>query len=39
MSQFNKIKLYTSFTQLQDTYSTQVPIDYKPGDDGTYPGT
>ena len=39
MNQFNKIKIYTSFTQQQDTYSTQVPKDYKPGDAGTYPGT
>ena len=30
---------YTIFTQQQDTNSIQVPIDYKPGDSGTYPAT
>ena len=30
MSQFNIIKLYTIFTQQQDTNSIQVPIDYNP---------
>ena len=39
MKQFNIIKIYTIFTQQQDTNSIQVPIDYKPGDTGTYPGT
>ena len=39
MNQFILIKIYTIFTQQQDTESTQVPIDYKPGDTGTYPGT
>ena len=38
MNQFNMIKIYTIFTQQQDTNSIQVPIDYKPGDTGTYPG-
>ena len=36
MNQFNVIKIYTIFIQQQDTNSTQVPIDYKPGDTGTY---
>ena len=36
---FNIIKIYIIFTQQQDTNSTQVPIDEKPGDTGTYPGT
>ena len=39
MNQFNIIKIYTIFTQQQDTNSIQVPIDYKLGDTGTYPGT
>ena len=39
MNQFNIIKIYTVFTQHQDTNSIQVAIDYKPGDIGTYPGT
>ena len=39
MKQFNVIKIYTIFTQQQDTNSTQVPKDYKPGDTGIYPGT
>ena len=30
MDQFNIIKIYTIFTQQQDTNSVQVPIDYKP---------
>ena len=38
MNQFNRIKIYTIFTQQQDTNSIQVPIDYKPGDSGTCPG-
>ena len=37
--QFNIIKMYTTFTQQRDTNSVQVPMDYKPGDTGTYPGT
>ena len=39
MDQFDIIKIYTIFTQLQDTNSIQVPIDYNLGDTGTYPGT
>ena len=39
MNQFNVIKVYTIFTQQQDTNSIQMPIDYKSGDTGTYPGT
>ena len=39
MNQFNMIKIYTVFTQQQDTNSIPVPIDYKLGDTGTYPGT
>ena len=31
--------LITIFTEQQDTNSIQVPIDYKPGDTGTYSGT
>ena len=38
MNQFNIIKMYTIFTQQQDTNSIQVPIDCKPGETGTYPG-
>ena len=38
MNQFN-IKIYPVFTQQQDTGSIQVPIDYKLGDTGTWPGT
>ena len=38
MNQFNIIKIYTIFTQQQDTNSFQIPIDCKPGDTGTYPG-
>ena len=32
-------KIYTIFTQPQDTNSIQVFIDYKLGDTGTYPET
>ena len=39
MNQFNIIKIYTVFTQQQDTNSIQVSLDYKPGDTGAYPGT
>ena len=39
MNQFNITKIYTIFTQEQDTNSIQVPIDYKPGDTGIYPET
>ena len=39
MNQFNITKIYTIFTQKQETNSIQVPIDYKPGDIGTYPET
>ena len=38
MNQFNIIKIYTIFTQQQDTNSIQVPIECKPGDTGTYAG-
>ena len=38
MNQFNRIKIYTIFTQQQDTNSIQVPIDYKPGNTRTYHG-
>ena len=38
MNQFNIIKIYTYFTQQQDTNSIHIPIDYTPGDTGTYPG-
>ena len=38
MNQFNIIKIYKIFTQQHGTNSIQVPIDYKPGDIGTYPG-
>ena len=39
MNQFNIIKIYTVFTQQQDTNSIQVSLDYKPGDTETYPET
>ena len=39
MNQFNTIKNYIMFTQLYDKNSIQVPIDYKLGHPGTYPGT
>ena len=39
MSQFTIIKIYTIFTQQQGTNCIEVPIDYTPGDPGTYPGT
>ena len=39
MNQFNIIKIYTIFTQQQDTNTIQVSIDYKLGDTGTYQGT
>ena len=39
MNQFNMIKIYTIFTQQQDTNSIPVPVDYKLGDTGTYPET
>ena len=32
-------KIYTIFTQQQDTNSTQVPIVCEPGHTGTYPET
>ena len=35
MDQFDIIKIYTVFTQQQDTDSIQVPIDCKLGDTGT----
>ena len=37
MNQFNITKIYTIFTQEQDTNSIQVSINYKPGDTGIYP--
>ena len=37
MNQFNIIKIYIIFTQQQDINS--IPIDYKPEDTRTYPGT
>ena len=39
MHQFKIIKVYTIFTPQQVTNSMQIPLDYKPGDTGTYPGT
>ena len=36
MNQLKTIKFYMIFTQQQDTNSVQIPIDYKPGDTGTY---
>ena len=39
MNQFNIVKIDAAFTQQQDTNSIQVPVDCKPGDTGTYPGT
>ena len=39
MKQFNIINIYTIFTLQWDTNFIQVPIDYKLGDTGTYPGT
>ena len=37
MNQFN-CKIYTVFTQQQDTNFIQVPIDYKSKDTGPYSG-
>ena len=39
MIQYDIIKIYTIFTQQQDTNSIQVPIAFKLGDTGTYPET
>ena len=39
MNQFNVIKIYIIFTQQQSTNSILVPIDYKPRDPETNPGT
>ena len=39
MNQFNKIKIFTIFTQQHDINSIQFLIDCKLGDTGTYPGT
>ena len=39
MNQFNIIQIYIVFTQQENPNSIQVPIDYKLGDTGTYPGT
>ena len=39
MTLFNKIRIYTIFTQQYNTDSIQIPIDYKLGDTGTYPET
>ena len=36
MNQFNVIKIYTIFTQQQDTNSIQVPIDYKPRSNSSF---
>ena len=38
MNQFNRIKIYTNFSY-NNRIQIQVPIDYEPGDTGTYPGT
>ena len=38
MTLLNTIKIYTIFTQQYNTDSIQIPIDYKLGDTGTYPG-
>ena len=38
MRQFSIIKIYSIFTQQQDTNSIQVPKGYKLGDTGTYAG-
>ena len=38
MNQIIIIKIYTIFTQQQDTNSIQIAIDYKPRDMGIYPG-
>ena len=38
ISQFNIIKIYTVFTQVQDINSIKVPIHYKLGDTRTDPG-
>ena len=37
MNQFNRIKIYSAFTQQQDTNSTQISKDCQLGDTGTYP--
>ena len=39
MNQFNIIEIYTIFPQQYNPNSIQFPIDYKLGDNGTYPGT
>ena len=39
MNQLKTIKIYTIFTQQQDTNSVPVPMDNKPGNTKTYPGT
>ena len=36
MRQFNIIKIYIIFTPQQGTKPIQIPIDYKPGDTGTW---
>ena len=38
MNQFNKIKIYTIFTQQQNTNSVQVPVDCKLEDTGIKQG-
>ena len=38
VNKFNVMKIYTIFTQQQNTSSIPVPIDCKPGENGTYPG-
>ena len=39
MNQFNIIEIYTIFPRQYNPNSIQFPIDYKLGDNGTYPGT
>ena len=39
MNQFEITKIYTLFTQQENTNSIHIPIDCKLGDAGTYPGT
>ena len=39
MNQFNIIKIYSFHTKAEYKFYSIVPIDYKPGDTGTYLGT
>ena len=39
MNQIDIIKIYTTFTQQQDTNFIQIPTDYKLRDTETYPET